>query len=111
MTKDHCLFCQLKDNVVENELAYAVFDKYPVSEGHMLIIPKRHSQDFFGCNPEEIHAVFDLIKECKKITDDRYHPGGYNIAANCGELAGQKIHHAHVHLIPRYKGDSFNMGI
>lgn len=90
---------------MENKLAVAFYDKFPVNEGHMLIIPKRHVSDYFYLNQEEICAVNELLFQCKEMLDEKYSPDGYNIGANCGVYAGQTIFHCHVHLIPRYKGD------
>ena len=101
-----CIFCEMDNYVLENELAYAIFDKFPVGKGHMLFIPKRHVKDFFDITKEERNAIFELIDEGKKLLDEKYSPEGYNVGINCGEVAGQTVMHVHVHLIPRYKGDT-----
>ena len=100
-----CIFCNMDNYVAENELAYAIYDKFPVSKGHLLFIPKRHVKDFFDITVEERDAIFRLIDECKLIIDKKYCPDAYNVGINCGESAGQTVMHVHVHLIPRYKGD------
>ena len=105
LSNKECVFCQMKDYILENELAYAIYDKYPVGKGHMLFIPKRHVKDFFDITKEEREAIFDLIDEGKKLLDEKYSPDSYNVGINCGEHAGQTIMHVHVHLIPRYIGD------
>ncbi len=104
----NCIFCDIKNYILENELAYAIFDRYPVNKGHMLFIPKRHVKNFFDITNEERESIFKLIDEGKKLLDEKYSPNGYNIGINCGEEAGQTIMHAHVHLIPRYKRDIEN---
>lgn len=108
----NCLFCKFindKEQIfLENELAFATFDDFAVSKGHLLFITKRHIKDFFETTKEERQAIFELIDEAKKIIDEKYHPTGYNIGMNCGESAGQSIMHIHVHLIPRYDGDVEN---
>ena len=101
-----CIFCRLKEYVLENDKCYAVFDKMPVTEGHMLIIAKRHVQDFFDLTKEERDAMFDLVSEAKKLLDAKYKPDGYNVGVNCGQVAGQSVPHVHIHLIPRYTGDT-----
>ncbi len=103
----NCIFCNLENEriILENELAYGVLDKYPVNEGHMLFIPKRHFKIFFDATDEEIAALYQLLQEGKKYLDQKYHPDGYNLGVNIGEDAGQSIMHLHIHLIPRYKGD------
>ena len=109
--KMNCIFCEYLENkqmIAENELAFAIFDKFPVNEGHVLIIPKRHFSDFFEAGTEEIVSIYSLIHDMKKIVDKRLNPDGYNIGINVGEAAGQTIFHLHVHLIPRYDGDIEN---
>ena len=106
-----CLFCNIKESglVKENELAYASYDTYPVSEMHCLIIPKRHVKDYFDLSDEEVVACNKLIKDIKKeveINDPTVK--GFNIGANSGKIAGQSIMHCHIHLIPRRKGDIEN---
>lgn len=69
-----CLFCDYskEEYIVENNLAFGIFDKFPVNEGHMLIIPKRHFDNFFDATEEEIVALYDLIKEGKKHLDKEF---------------------------------------
>jgi len=98
-----CLFCDLaKHSVIENSLCYMIYDKFPVSDGHSLIIPKRHMENIFEMSPDEWSAIGCLINEAKKEVEKKYQPLGYNIKINCGKAAGQEIMHAHIHLIPKY---------
>lgn len=106
-----CFFCNCitnKDYALENEYAIARLDDYPVNDGHLEVIPKRHIKTWWETTQEEKNAIFDLLDQAKKIVDEKYHPNGYNIGMNLGEEAGQSIMHLHVHLIPRYKGDVEN---
>ncbi len=104
-----CVFCQkYKDQegiVYENKTVFAIYDSYPVSKGHCLIIPKRHIPDYFAMNKIELVDIDAAIIEMKIILDNLYKPDGYNIGINNGIAAGQTINHLHVHLIPRYFGD------
>lgn len=102
---DYCVFCELETVLTENDLAKAFYDNNPVSEGHVLIVPKRHVEDYFALTTDEKNAIDDLLLKCKVDLDDQYAPAGYNIGVNCGKDAGQTIFHCHVHLIPRYIGD------
>ncbi len=104
----NCIFCEIKEYILENELCYAIYDKYPVSEGHMLIITKRHIEDYFETTYDEKSSILDLIDKCKVMLDNKYSPDGYNIGINCGKYAGQTVMHLHTHIIPRYKGDIDN---
>ena len=105
-----CIFCKPPNTemVCENELALAFYDKFPVSKGHVLIIPKRHVPDYFGATNEEVVAIHELVHEVKEQLDQRYNPDGYNIGVNVGLAGGQTVFHLHVHVIPRYKGDVEN---
>ena len=100
-----CPFCTPEAIVLSNELAYACFDKFPVSNGHMLIIPYRHEFSLFNLTKQEQRAIFELINETQHLLDQKYDPDGFNVGMNIGETAGQTIMHFHAHLIPRYKGD------
>ena len=103
-----CIFCEMpKERVVEeNELAYAIYDKYPVTPKHTLIIPKRHVSDYFSLYQPERNAVHQLLEtQKKKISDSDKTVTGFNVGINAGEDAGQTVMHAHIHLIPRRKAD------
>lgn len=102
-----CVFC-LRNSleiIAENKLAMAFYDACPVSNGHTLIIPKRHVETYFDASFEEHGAISLLIFEVKSILDDKFSPDGYNIGANIGQVAGQTVFHFHIHIIPRYRGD------
>ena len=106
-----CLFCNIKESglAIENELAYASYDTYPVSKMHCLIIPKRHVKDYFDLNNAEVIACNQLIKDIKReieIKDPTVK--GFNIGTNAGKISGQSILHCHIHLIPRRQGDVEN---
>jgi len=106
-----CLFCNIKESGLakENNLAYASYDSYPVSEGHCLIIPKRHVKDYFDLSNDEIIACNDLIKEIKnEIIKKDNSVKGFNVGSNAGKISGQSILHCHIHLIPRRPGDVEN---
>lgn len=108
--KLNCIFCNLEKEriVTENERTFAIYDIFPVSEGHMLIIPKKHFKDYFEVDQQTRDELWKLVDECKRIVDKKFKPDGYNIGINCGEAAGQTVMHLHIHLIPRYKGDIKN---
>jgi len=104
----NCLFCELpKDRIIaENNLAYAVYDGYPVTEQHTLIIPKRHTPTYFDLYQPEINACNQLLQDMKaRIEEQDNTVTGFNIGMNNGEDAGQTIFHCHIHLIPRRQGD------
>ena len=97
-----------KKKIIENENAFAIYDGFPVSKGHVLVIPKRVVAEIFDLNDEEYSSCFNLVKDVKKILEEKFKPDGFNIGINNGEKAGQTIFHAHIHVIPRYNGDVEN---
>lgn len=102
-----CPFCTLDDSriIQSNDHAIAIYDGFPVSPGHCLIIPKRHIASFFEATREEQTALLDLLAEMQEILVKERNPDGFNIGINVGEAAGQTVMHLHIHLIPRYAGD------
>lgn len=108
MTDTKCPFCSLSadvDIVCETQTCVVFYDKYPVSPGHTLIIPKRHVSSYFDLSPQERQDMDTMLQYVKQILDKQYHPDGYNIGINVNEAAGQTVFHVHMHLIPRYNGD------
>ena len=106
-----CLFCNTenKEYIFENNLAYSTFDTYPVSEFHLLIVPKRHIKNYFELTNNEMIACNKIILLSKnKIEQMDQTIKGFNIGINCGKVAGQTIMHCHIHLIPRREGDVEN---
>lgn len=106
-----CLFCEIPIGrvILENELAYAIRDGFPVTELHTLVIPKRHAMDYFELHQSEINACNQLLKQLRAdIESQDSSVSGFNIGMNCGEAAGQTIFHCHTHLIPRREGDVEN---
>lgn len=101
-----CPFCHPGGILFENDLAYVHPDKYPVNPGHLLIIPRRHVADFFLTTEAERAALLSLLDEAKLYLDRKHVPAAYNVGINVGEAAGQTIPHVHLHLIPRYRGDT-----
>ncbi|WP_445749858.1 HIT domain-containing protein [Polaribacter sp.] len=106
-----CPFCNPdseRELIVETATMYAIYDKFPVNQGHALIIPKRHIANYFELSIKEQYAYLLVLNKIKEIVTKRFQPDGLNIGVNIGEHAGQTIPHVHIHLIPRYKGDVTN---
>jgi diadenosine tetraphosphate (Ap4A) HIT family hydrolase len=103
-----CPFCDVPEDeiLLENDLCFARWDKYPVSRGHLLIIPFRHFANYFDATEEEITDLWKLVHAAKRLVREQHSPDGYNIGVNVGRDAGQSVPHVHVHLIPRYQGDT-----
>jgi len=105
---DSCPFCSLPEErlVDANDLAVVVRDGFPVSKGHSLVIPRRHVGSWFDVTPEEQRALLVLLGRARRQLDGEFSPDGYNIGINDGPAAGQTVRHLHIHLIPRYAGDT-----
>lgn len=104
---DPCPFCSASQAKIclENAIGIALRDAFPVSEGHTLVVPKRHVASLFDLLPEEQAALWLLAAEVRKQLQEEYHPAGFNVGINDGKAAGQTVMHAHIHVIPRYSGD------
>lgn len=100
-----CPFCNPAEPLLENDLAFVIRDKFPVSPGHLLIIPRHHVADWFDTTEQERTALFALADTARNWLADNHAPTGYNLGINVGETAGQTVFHVHLHLIPRYPGD------
>ena len=105
-----CPFCyaRIKDRIIaENHSMVAIEDKFPVSEGHLLIVPKRHVKDYFamtGAEKKDTDTLIMLLSARIQKADPSV--SGFNIGINVGASAGQTIFHAHIHLIPRRDQDT-----
>ena len=111
MTKHklNCPFCStsIESKIIEKlGSVIAIKDKNPVTEGHILVLPIRHTPDFFSMSSEEKKDACELMRILRdRIEESDSTVTGFNIGTNCGESAGQSIMHAHIHLIPRRDGD------
>jgi ATP adenylyltransferase len=105
---DSCPFCEVtRDRIVaEDGPCFVVLDRYPVSPGHVLIIPRRHVASFREMNTDEWAAVHRLATTLAKETQAKdTSVQGFNLGINDGQAAGQTIPHVHIHMIPRRTGD------
>ena len=100
----NCPFCAIDrlNPVLENQLAFAIYDLYPQSPGHLLVVLRRHVPDYFAATPAEHAAIAELLGEGKQLLDRERSPAGYTVLSNVGAIAGQVVMHCHIHLIPRY---------
>jgi diadenosine tetraphosphate (Ap4A) HIT family hydrolase len=109
--KPDCIFCQIAQRlktaeiISEHQHCFVIKDQFPVTKGHLLIIPYQHIEMWFTANPEIQQDMLLALNQSKDFLDTTFHPAGYNIGLNCGKAAGQTVMHLHMHLIPRYDGD------
>ena len=107
MTSAPSVFLQIppSEHIAGNRLAFAVWDRFPVADGHALVIPRRQVGDWWEATPEERADVLALVDVVKREIERIHRPDGFNVGFNCGEAAGQTVAHLHLHVIPRYAGD------
>lgn len=102
-----CPFCEIEQGRVlyQDRFCFVIRDGFPVTEGHSLVISKRHIGSFFETTEQEKIALIAALEQTKILLDEQFSPDAYNIGVNDGTEAGQTIPHLHIHLIPRYVGD------
>ncbi|MGH1394245.1 MAG: HIT domain-containing protein [Trichormus sp.] len=109
---NYCIFCNPHKHlklVTESTTAYAIFDGYPISKGHVLVIPKRHVSNYFELPISEQSACWLMVNKIQEILKKQFAPDGFNIGMNINRAAGQNIMHTSIHIIPRYQGDSVGL--
>ena len=94
-----------KERLLQSDVGFVIYDGFPVTEGHCLVVPHRVYADYFESTTEEINGLNSLVFETRKLLVENYSPDGFNIGINCGRAAGQTVPHLHIHVIPRYQGD------
>ena len=116
MKKDDCIFCKLANGVIptnslyEDDVVKVIFDAGPASSGHVLILPKEHFDNVYALDDDTAANVFQVAVKVAKALKEGLNLEGLNIVQNNGEIAGQTVFHFHMHIIPRYKGDTVNVG-
>lgn len=102
-----CPFCGLDDRQIlaSNRSVWAIADAFPVNPGHTLVVTKRHVEHFFVLSPEERADVIEMLATVYKALKKDHKLDGVNVGMNVGDAAGQTVKHAHVHVIPRFRGD------
>ena len=104
---EDCPFCGIdRDRIwLDNAIGIALWDAYPVSEGHALVIPRHHVTSIYDLPSQDQHSLWELVAEARQALLEKFSPDGFNIGLNDGLVAGQTVMHAHIHVIPRYTGD------
>lgn len=88
-------------------LSFTVLNLYPYNNGHMMVVPYKHTNDFGSLSKEENIEVMDKLQLAVKALTIVYHPEGFNIGANLGKVSGAGIdEHIHFHIVPRWNGDT-----
>ena len=103
-----CPFCDVAEDrvIYDADLTVrCIWDAFPVSPGHVLVITRRHIGTWFEATPGEQAGMLEGIAFAKTAIEAHHQPDGYNIGINVGDAAGQTVDHLHLHVIPRYRGD------
>lgn len=112
---EECIFCKLAtgqiptNSIYEDEDFKVIMDANPASKGHCIILPKTHAKNLMELPEEYCEKILPVAKKCSSVLTDVLHCDGINVLQNNGEAAGQTVFHLHVHLIPRYEGDTVNI--
>ncbi len=110
-----CVFCKIlserkdSDNFVlwRGKHAFVILNLFPYTSGHVLIVANRHISFLSEASPEELHDIVDAARQCETALAREYKPEGYNLGFNLGKAAGAGVaHHLHMHMLPRWTGDS-----
>ncbi len=116
MKDDNCIFCKIANGQIPSATLYedddfrVILDLGPASKGHALILPKEHAANLFELPDEIAQKVLPVAKKVGARLYGGLHCDGFNVVQNNGEVAGQTVFHFHMHLIPRYQGDTVNVG-
>jgi ATP adenylyltransferase len=109
-----CVFCDAPrppnpDSLIvyERKTCYVILNLYPYNNGHLLIVPYRHTPSLASLTTEEAHETADLMQLCERVVLEAYQPHGINVGVNLGKPAGAGVlEHVHVHVVPRWNGDT-----
>jgi histidine triad (HIT) family protein len=110
-----CIFCKIirgelpSYKVYEDDTTLAFLDIHPVNPGHALVIPKKHASNIFEISAEDWGTVQETVRKVAIALEQATGADGVNLMMNNREHAGQVVDHAHVHLIPRFKGDGLKL--
>lgn len=109
----NCIFCKIAAGEIPSYTLYedadfrVIFDINPASEGHALVIPKEHFKNLFELDDAIASKALVVAKKVATALSNELNSDGFNLLQNNEEIAGQTVFHFHIHLIPRYKGDTF----
>ncbi len=115
MKDNNCIFCKIANGeipsrtIYENDLFRVILDNGPATEGHALVLPKDHYANLFEIPADTAAEAMKTAQTVAGMLKEKLHADGLNLVQNNGETAGQTVHHFHMHIIPRYKGDGQNI--
>lgn len=113
---DNCIFCKILAGEIPSTAVYedddfkAILDVNPAARGHVIILPNKHAADIYELSDEDASKIMVVAKKIAGAVKQAFQCDGVNILQNNGEAAGQTVFHLHVHVIPRFKNDTVNIG-
>ena len=114
---DNCIFCKIANHeipsksIYEDDYCLAFLDLSQTTDGHTLVIPKKHYKNLVETDNEVLAHLFEAVQKTAKILEEKLDAKGFNFVSNMNEVAGQTVHHVHIHIIPRYsENDTFELG-
>ncbi|MCH5251561.1 MAG: HIT family protein [Lachnospiraceae bacterium] len=117
MKDENCIFCKIlageipSTTVYEDDSFQAILDVSPAARGHVIILPKNHAANLFELSEEDAAGIMVVAKKIATAVKKTYQCDGINVLQNNGEAAGQSVFHLHVHVIPRFEGDTDTINI
>ena len=112
---ENCIFCKIiageipSATVYEDDDVKAILDVNPAARGHVIVLPKKHASDVFSIPDEDLSKAICVAKKIAIAVKEAYKCDGVNILQNNGEAAGQTVFHLHIHVIPRFEGDTISV--
>ena len=116
MKKQDCIFCKIISGEIPSAVIYenskfkVIMDIAPANKGHVLILPKEHYDNIYDIDTATAGELFELAVMTARALKSVLDCDGMNILQNNGTVAGQTVFHFHMHIIPRYEGDTVNIG-
>lgn len=117
MRDENCIFCKIlageipAQTVYEDDSFQAILDVNPAARGHVIILPKNHAANLFELSEEDAAGIMIVAKKIAAAVKKTYKCDGINVLQNNGAAAGQSVFHLHVHVIPRFEGDTDTINI
>jgi ATP adenylyltransferase len=114
---DGCIFCELKGRnedlvLYHGSLCFVILNLYPYNNGHVMVVPNRHLAELARTTADERAELMSLVRLGEMALVEAYRPGGINVGINLGRPAGAGVlEHLHIHLVPRWSGDTNFMGV
>jgi ATP adenylyltransferase len=114
-----CIFCDACSHIETDPLVvhrgpacFVILNKFPYNNGHLMVVPYRHLSWLGELNAVELAEVAALMQAAERVLTEAYHPHGFNIGVNLGKAAGAGvINHVHLHVVPRWNGDTNFMSV